>query len=315
MEQERAKSRPSVELWVGIIVSPARYRWSWLSTSTHRTGTDAIGRTATISTWSLPCRGRRSARRRRGAGGRSGRRRSGPSSSSARCARDARRYIAGMCGSSARPSFLAVRLVVGQVRAELQVADVPRGTAQRGRRQGQRRGGQAPSAARQADEVAAHADCGGTAAASCGSPRSRRSRCTTRSATGARASATITVPSENSTSKHGRSVITSVAATTRVGRPSAPISWSPTAHRAHRRPAGRGGQRGVERQRLADTGTCRDDDHLAGVQAVGQLVEVGEARRDAAARCHRATRSRRSRPWSAGAGPPGPRSPRSCGGR
>ena len=41
-------------------------------------------------------------------------------------------------------------------------------------------------------------------------------------------SATMTVPSENSTSKHGRPVITSVAATTRVGRPSAPIRNSPT---------------------------------------------------------------------------------------
>ena len=43
------------------------------------------------------------------------------------------------------------------------------------------------------------------------------------------ASATMTVPSANSTSKQGRPVMTSVAATTVVGRPSAPISWSPTA--------------------------------------------------------------------------------------
>ncbi len=39
IEAERAKSRPSVELWVGIMVLPARYRWSALSTSTQRTGT------------------------------------------------------------------------------------------------------------------------------------------------------------------------------------------------------------------------------------------------------------------------------------
>ncbi len=42
------------------------------------------------------------------------------------------------------------------------------------------------------------------------------------------ASAVMTVPSLNSTSKHGRSTITSVAATTLVGLPSAPIRWWPT---------------------------------------------------------------------------------------
>jgi hypothetical protein len=39
----RAKSIAAVELWVGIIASPARYRWSGLSTVTHRTGTLAAG--------------------------------------------------------------------------------------------------------------------------------------------------------------------------------------------------------------------------------------------------------------------------------
>ena len=42
-------------------------------------------------------------------------------------------------------------------------------------------------------------------------------------------SATMTVPSENVTSKQGRSNMTSVAATTRVGRPSPSSSRSPTA--------------------------------------------------------------------------------------
>ena len=42
------------------------------------------------------------------------------------------------------------------------------------------------------------------------------------------ASATTEVPSDSSTRKHGRPTRTSVAATTRVGRPSEPISSSPT---------------------------------------------------------------------------------------
>ena len=46
---------------------------------------------------------------------------------------------------------------------------------------------------------------------------------------------------------------------------------------AHRRPAGRGGQRGVERQRLPEPRPRRHDDHLARVQAVGGGVEVREA--------------------------------------
>ena len=46
---------------------------------------------------------------------------------------------------------------------------------------------------------------------------------------------------------------------------------------AHRRPARRRGQRGVEGQRLPDRGPRGDDDHLTAVQAVGELVEVGEA--------------------------------------
>ena len=31
------------ELWVGIMVRPARYMWSGLSTSMHTVGTDAVG--------------------------------------------------------------------------------------------------------------------------------------------------------------------------------------------------------------------------------------------------------------------------------
>ncbi len=46
---------------------------------------------------------------------------------------------------------------------------------------------------------------------------------------------------------------------------------------AHGRPARRRRQRGVERQRLPHRGSRRDDDHLARVQAVGEVVEVGEA--------------------------------------
>ncbi len=50
---------------------------------------------------------------------------------------------------------------------------------------------------------------------------------------------------------------------------------------AHRRPARRRGQRRVEREGLADGWARRDDDHLAGVQAVGEPVEVGVAGGDA----------------------------------
>ena len=42
IEHDRMKSMLSVELWVGTIDRPARYRCS-PSTSTHRTGTDATG--------------------------------------------------------------------------------------------------------------------------------------------------------------------------------------------------------------------------------------------------------------------------------
>ena len=48
---------------------------------------------------------------------------------------------------------------------------------------------------------------------------------------------------------------------------------------AHGRPAARGDERGVERERLADGRPCGDDDHLARVQAVGEGVQVGEAGR------------------------------------
>src|SRR6266508_6025482 len=44
----RTKSNAAVELCVGIIDLLARYRWSSLSTSTHRTGTLGIGRTSTM---------------------------------------------------------------------------------------------------------------------------------------------------------------------------------------------------------------------------------------------------------------------------
>ena len=40
MAAARAKSSASVELCVGIMPRPARYRWSLLSTCTHRTGRD-----------------------------------------------------------------------------------------------------------------------------------------------------------------------------------------------------------------------------------------------------------------------------------
>ena len=50
----------------------------------------------------------------------------------------------------------------------------------------------------------------------------------------------------------------------------------PWAHQSHRRPPERGWQRRVQRQRLADGGPGRDDDHLPGVQAVGERVQVGE---------------------------------------
>ncbi len=47
MEHDRMKSMLSVELCVGTIARPARYMWS-PSTSTHRTGTEETGRTATM---------------------------------------------------------------------------------------------------------------------------------------------------------------------------------------------------------------------------------------------------------------------------
>ena len=50
---------------------------------------------------------------------------------------------------------------------------------------------------------------------------------------------------------------------------------------AHRGPARRRRKGCVECQRLPHGGTRRHDDHLAGVEAVGQVVEVGEARRHA----------------------------------
>src|SRR5665213_610455 len=48
IDAARAMSRPRVELCVGIIEYPARYRWAALSTSTHLTGTDGTGRTSTM---------------------------------------------------------------------------------------------------------------------------------------------------------------------------------------------------------------------------------------------------------------------------
>ena len=59
----RAKSIDAVELCVGIIDRPARYRWSALSTLTHRTGTLGTGRTSTMerrSAWVGDSRRRRS---------------------------------------------------------------------------------------------------------------------------------------------------------------------------------------------------------------------------------------------------------------
>lgn len=44
------KSSPIVELCVGTIERPARYRWAGLSTSTQRTGTDSTRRTSVIVT-------------------------------------------------------------------------------------------------------------------------------------------------------------------------------------------------------------------------------------------------------------------------
>src|SRR5690606_35184842 len=50
----------------------------------------------------------------------------------------------------------------------------------------------------------------------------------------------------------------------------------------HRGPTGGSGQWSIEREYLPDTGPCRDDDHLPRVQAVGDLVELGEAGRHTA---------------------------------
>ena len=44
-------SRPTVELCVGTIERPARYRWSGWSIITHRTGTEGIGRASTTNRW------------------------------------------------------------------------------------------------------------------------------------------------------------------------------------------------------------------------------------------------------------------------
>ncbi len=52
----------------------------------------------------------------------------------------------------------------------------------------------------------------------------------------------------------------------------------PDADLSHRGPARRGGQGGVEGEGLSHGRSGRDDDHLAGVQAVGELVELAEAR-------------------------------------
>ncbi len=49
IEQDRKKSRPSVELCVGTMARPARYMWSSLSTCTQRTGTLLTGRTSTMN--------------------------------------------------------------------------------------------------------------------------------------------------------------------------------------------------------------------------------------------------------------------------
>src|SRR5690349_22205918 len=55
----------------------------------------------------------------------------------------------------------------------------------------------------------------------------------------------------------------------------------PVADLAHRAPPGRGRQRRVQREGVADGGAGGYDDHLAGVQAVGEGVQVGEAGGDA----------------------------------
>ena len=44
----RARSRASVELWVGIMLRPARYSLSALSTWTQRTGREGTGLTSTM---------------------------------------------------------------------------------------------------------------------------------------------------------------------------------------------------------------------------------------------------------------------------
>ena len=67
----------------------------------------------------------------------------------------------------------------------------------------------------------------------------------------------------------------------RVGRPCASRRLVTDRDLAHRRPAGRRRERRVERQRLAEPRPAGDDDELAGVQAVGEAVEVDEAGGDA----------------------------------
>ncbi|SHU09395.1 Uncharacterised protein [Mycobacteroides abscessus subsp. abscessus] len=48
---------------------------------------------------------------------------------------------------------------------------------------------------------------------------------------------------------------------------------------AHGGPPGRRGQRRIERQRFTHTRPRRHDDHLPGVQPIGDLVQIGESRR------------------------------------
>ena len=48
-DADRAMSRPSVELWVGMKLRPARNRWFSAATWMQRTGTLAIGRTSVMN--------------------------------------------------------------------------------------------------------------------------------------------------------------------------------------------------------------------------------------------------------------------------
>ena len=60
-----------------------------------------------------------------------------------------------------------------------------------------------------------------------------------------------------------------------------PEQLLPDSDLPHGRPPGRRRQRGIQRQRLADGRSSCDNDHLAGVQAIGERVEVIEPGRDA----------------------------------